>query len=83
MITIPSDAPAWAQRAVQDFNRELAALQAGKRPARLLPCAKADLPRPADWPYSWIFVTDEVGGATPAFSDGVNWRRAADRAVVS
>lgn len=30
-----------------------------------------------------IFVTDETGGAVPAFSDGVNWRRVTDRAVVS
>lgn len=83
MITVPSDAPAYVQRLAQDLNKELAALQAGKRPARLLPCAKADMPKAADWPYSWIFVTDEAGGATPAFSDGTNWRRAADRAVVS
>lgn len=83
MISIPADAPAWAHQLVQDANRELAALAAGRRPARLLRCAKADLPRASDWPYSWIFVTDEAGGATPAFSDGSNWRRAADRAVVS
>lgn len=30
-----------------------------------------------------IFVSDETGGATTAFSDGTNWRRHADRAVVS
>ena len=30
-----------------------------------------------------IFVTDETGGSIPAFSDGNNWRRATDRAVVS
>lgn len=30
-----------------------------------------------------IFVTDEAGGAVPAFSDGTNWRRVTDRAVVS
>lgn len=30
-----------------------------------------------------IYVTNEAGGATPAFSDGTNWRRDADRAVVS
>lgn len=29
------------------------------------------------------FVTDEGGGATLAFSDGLAWRRTADRAVVS
>ncbi len=30
-----------------------------------------------------LYVTDESGGATLAFSDGVDWRRVADRAVVS
>lgn len=30
-----------------------------------------------------IYVVDEVGGATLAFSDGVNWRRVQDRAIVS
>lgn len=30
-----------------------------------------------------IYVSDESGGATMAFSDGTNWRRCQDRAVVS
>ncbi|MEZ5919994.1 MAG: DUF2793 domain-containing protein [Parvularculaceae bacterium] len=30
-----------------------------------------------------VYVTNEAGGATIAFSDGSNWRRVADRAVVS
>lgn len=30
-----------------------------------------------------IYVTDETGGATMAFSDGSDWRRIQDRAVVS
>ncbi|KAF0130520.1 MAG: hypothetical protein FD152_2110 [Xanthobacteraceae bacterium] len=30
-----------------------------------------------------IFVTNEAGGAVPAFSDGTNWRRVTDRAVIS
>ena len=30
-----------------------------------------------------IFVSDEAGGAVPAFSDGTNWRRCTDRAIVS
>lgn len=30
-----------------------------------------------------VYVTDEVGGAVPAFSDGTNWLRVTDRAVVS
>lgn len=30
-----------------------------------------------------IYVWDDAGGATLAFSDGTNWRRAADRAVIA
>lgn len=30
-----------------------------------------------------IFVSDESGGSVPAFSDGTDWRRVTDRAVVS
>ena len=30
-----------------------------------------------------IYVSDETGGAVLAFSDGVNWRRVTDRAVVA
>ena len=30
-----------------------------------------------------IFLTDEAGGAVVAFSDGTNWRRVTDRAIVS
>lgn len=30
-----------------------------------------------------IFVPDEAGGPVPAFSDGTNWRRVTDRAIVS
>lgn len=29
----------------------------------------------------WIYVSDETGGAVPAFSDGTNWRRVTDRAI--
>src|SRR5262245_4015237 len=30
-----------------------------------------------------IYVTNETGGFTVAFSDGTNWRRVQDRAIVS
>jgi len=30
-----------------------------------------------------IYVSNEAGGAVPAFSDGTNWRRYTDRAIVS
>lgn len=34
-------------------------------------------------PAQIIYVSDEVGGSILAFSDGVNWRRSTDRAIVS
>ncbi len=30
-----------------------------------------------------LYVSDEVGGATLAFSDGNDWRRVSDNAVIS
>jgi hypothetical protein len=30
-----------------------------------------------------VHVTDDAGGSVLAFSDGANWRRVTDRAVVS
>ena len=30
-----------------------------------------------------IYVSNEAGGATLAFSDGTNWRRVQDRAIIS
>lgn len=41
------------------------------------------LPAAADVPRTLIYVSDEAGGAVPAFSDGTNWRRVTDRAIVS
>jgi len=34
-------------------------------------------------PAQMIFVSNESGGPVPAFSDGTNWRRVTDRAIVS
>lgn len=32
---------------------------------------------------NFVYVSDETGGAQMAFSDGTNWRRFTDRAIVS
>ena len=40
------------------------------------------LPLASEWTGAHVFVTDDVGGAVEAFSDGVNWRRTTDRAVI-
>lgn len=45
--------------------------------------SKLSLPS-ASVPGTLIYVTDEVGGAVPAFADNTgNWRRVTDRAVIS
>lgn len=41
------------------------------------------LPAAATYPRGVIYVSNETGGATLAFSDGTNWRRVQDRNVVS
>ena len=44
---------------------------------------KTAMPTAATYIGGLIYVTNEVGGAVPAFSDGTDWRRVTDRAVVS
>jgi hypothetical protein len=82
MVTVPADAPQWARQLADDVTRELRARARGF-PVMLAQFPKADLPDPARWGYSWIYVTDDVGGAVPAFSDGIAWRRVTDRNVIS
>lgn len=43
----------------------------------------AGVPDATSFTGAMIFVSDETGGSVPAFSDGVNWRRVTDRAVIS
>ena len=43
----------------------------------------ATVPDAALWEGAIIYVSDETGGATLAFSDGTNWLRVQDRATVS
>lgn len=42
----------------------------------------SSLPPPTS-PARIIYVSDETGGAVLAFSDGTNWRRVTDRAIVA
>lgn len=67
---------------VDDHERRIRVLEQPRIP--ILPTFDvADLPGPANSRYGLIFVLDESGGAVPAFSDGANWRRVTDRAIVS
>lgn len=43
----------------------------------------ATVPTASSWTQGLIYVSDETGGATVAFSDGTNWRRVQDRVIVS
>ena len=43
----------------------------------------ATVPSAASNARKFIYVSNEVGGAVPAFSDGTVWRRVTDRAVIS
>lgn len=43
----------------------------------------ATVPDATLWEGATIYVSNETGGKTIAFSDGTNWRRVQDRAVVS
>lgn len=43
----------------------------------------ATLPDATEFEAHTVYVSDEAGGATLAFSDGTDWRRVQDRAVVS
>ena len=62
----------------------LSALYRSLAPAISLPSYEVGkVPDPAKCTGSIIYVSNESGGAVPAFSDGTNWRRATDRAIIS
>ncbi|NIP26040.1 MAG: hypothetical protein GWN94_24885 [Phycisphaerae bacterium] len=43
----------------------------------------ATVPTASSHTGAMIYVSDETGGAVPAFSDGTNWRRCTDRTIIS
>lgn len=47
------------------------------------PYVVSGLPDATEYEGGMIYVSDETGGAVMAFSDGTNWRRVTDRAIVS
>ena len=62
---------------------ELALRSPYDQPLQLAAYTLADVPAAADWIYGLIIVTNETGGMVPAFSDGTNWRRVTDRAIIA
>lgn len=87
---------AWARQLSSTLSRNLSEIafrgnrvvpkdgsEAMTGPLVLASYLKAALPAAASYTGGLIFVSNETGGATVAFSDGTNWRRVQDRAVVS
>ena len=54
-----------------------------ERPQQLASYTVLTLPSAATYVRGLIYVSNEAGGATVAFSDGTNWRRVQDRNIVS
>lgn len=89
--TAPSDAPAFAVAILRDLVGWVRGLM--KQPANLpsYTVAQAALldvndfysAAPGNAYSKLIYVTDETGGAVPAFCDGTNFRRVTDRAIIS
>ena len=52
-------------------------------PLPALPFTLSEAPNAALFQGHVIYITDETGGAVLAFSDGTNWRRVTDRAIIS
>lgn len=52
-------------------------------PAVLKSYTVAGVPAASSYTGAMIYVSNETGGAIPAFSDGTNWRRVTDRAIIS
>lgn len=71
----PASGPPW----LPDYTRAIE--RAIKRSARLMSFTVTALP--SGEAGDMIFVSNESGGAVPAFFDGTNWRRVTDRAIVS
>lgn len=65
------------------FFNSIKALLDNSKPWQLPSYTVSGVPAAADWEGHIIYVSNETGGKTIAFSDGTNWRRAQDRNVIS
>lgn len=79
--TAPQGSPLWLVRAMSDLTLWVQGLFRG--PQRLTSYTVLGVPDATVLLGSQIYVNNESGGAVPAFSDGTNWRRVTDRAIVS
>lgn len=89
-IKVSPDGSAWTEAMVVDPTGKVGLGTASPAvkldvdgPIRTRSYTVAGMPAANAGAGQMIFVSNEAGGATLAFSDGTNWRRVADRAVVS
>ncbi len=73
---------AWAERFCDFVAEQMSAAALDKKVLALDSFTVADAPN-ATQAGLLIYVTDEVGGATVAYSNGTNWLRVTDGAVIS
>lgn len=76
-VTIPPDAPPWAQAMIRQLRQIFIQIENPQRPVRVPVFADvASLPPAAQWEDCIVRVAD-VGSSTQgmAYSDGTNWRR--------
>ena len=71
-------APIWVQWFFKVSN-----IVFGQEPSPVPIYGVSGVPSATEYAAHMIYVSDESGGATLAFSDGVNWRRTSDRAIIS
>ena len=64
------------------FNNVFSLL-AGRAPFQLASYTVAGVPAASKNTACMVYISNESGGAVPAFSDGTNWRRVTDRAIIS
>ena len=77
----PAGQPQWMFRLFRKIEAALSGPQ--QRPFQLVSYTVVELPPASKWMHGLVYVPDEAGGAVIAFSDGSDWRRVTDRAVVS
>lgn len=82
LINKEGQATSVMQNFLDDLQLQLNNNLLGKS-VKLPPYTVATLPDASEHTGCQVYVSNESGGAVPAFSDGTNWRRVTDRAVVS
>lgn len=78
---IPAEAPNWVTNMMAGLTDWVQSLRTG--PQVITVYSKAKLPDATKSRGGLIMVSDDVGGFTPAYSDGTNWRRTADGNIIS